>query len=71
MTAKFSLKKVQPLSKKPTAFKGRKSKYRLTGGPFDGQIVCMHSAGTMAFSVPSYNNGEVGFYNYNNSWHKL
>ncbi|WLY87244.1 hypothetical protein [Vibrio phage vB_VibM_83AMN] len=71
MTAKFSLKRLQPLSRKPTAFKGRKINVKLSGGPFDGETVAMHSNGTLAFSVPSYNNGERGYYNHSNSWCKL
>jgi hypothetical protein len=44
--------------------KGRRQKYRLIGGPFDGQVVELHSAGTLEFTV----RGETGRYDSNGYW---
>lgn len=48
--------------------KGRRQKYRLIGGPFDGpfdgQVVELHSAGTLEFTV----RGVTGRYDNNGHW---
>ena len=44
--------------------KGRRQKYRLIGGPFDGAVVALHSAGTLEFTV----RGVTGRYDNNGHW---
>lgn len=44
--------------------KGRRQKYRLIGGPFDGAVVELHSAGTLEFTV----RGVTGRYDNNGHW---
>lgn len=36
------------------ATKGRRSQFKLVGGPYDGAWVQLYSAGTLAFTVPSF-----------------
>lgn len=44
--------------------KGRRQKYRLIGGPFDGAVVELHSAGTLQFTV----RGVTGRYDNDGRW---
>lgn len=53
---------------KPSVPKGRRTSHVLTGGPFHGQVVQLYTPGTLAFSVPSWNNGERGYYDQLNHW---
>ena len=54
------------MAKKFTTNKGvgRKTKFQLKGGPFHGQIIELHSPGTLEFTV----NGKKGHYGFNGEW---
>ncbi|UPT52987.1 hypothetical protein [Hafnia phage yong3] len=47
--------------------KGRKTKHRLIGGPFDGLDAYLFTAGTLEFRVPSFDSRK-GRYNRDNVW---